>query len=86
MLNLLKNGLKARQRIMNKNDVVYTNNKDGTLEKWYFICVENGWCYVRKGSKTKERWSDYIKYFGESEVYASRKDAMEARRRMTNND
>jgi hypothetical protein len=60
---------------MNKNDTVYTKNKDGTLEKWFFVCIENGRCYVRKGSTAKERWSDYLKDFSIEEVFESRKKA-----------
>lgn len=61
---------------LKKNDICYTKNNDGTVEKWYFICIQNDLCYVRKGRSKKERWSDYIKAFPKSEVFKSRREAL----------
>lgn len=61
----------------NFNQTVYTKNKDGTLEKWFYVGEEtDGKLCLRKGSKTKQMYRDYLKSFNKNEVFKSRKDLM----------
>lgn len=61
------------------NQTVYTKNNDGTLEKWFFVGVEDdGKLCLRKGSKTKQKYRDYLKSFNAEKVFASRKAALES--------
>lgn len=65
---------------MNRNDTLYTKEKDGTIQKWYFSAWSENQFSVSTVKNAK--FKDYKKYFNIDDIgkiiFLTRKEAREA--------